>query len=162
MISIIVACSENNVIGKDNGLVWRLSNDLKRFKALTTGHVIVMGRKTFESIGRPLPNRRNIILSKNLESMEGCEIMRSTDEVLELAKSTDEELFIIGGGQVYEQFLPFADKLYLTLVHTVAEGDTFFPALNRDEWTEVARESFKADEKNEFDYEFVDYLRRKI
>lgn len=162
MISIIVACSENNVIGKDNGLIWRLSNDLKRFKALTTGHAIVMGRKTFESIGRPLPNRRNIILSKNLESMEGCEIMRSTDEVLELAKSTDGELFIIGGGQVYEQLLPFADKLYLTLVHTVAEGDTFFPALNRDEWTEVARESFKADEKNEFDYEFVDYLRRKI
>lgn len=162
MISIIVACSENNVIGKDNGLIWRLSNDLKRFKALTTGHAIVMGRKTFESIGRPLPNRRNIILSKNLESMEGCEIMRSADEVLELAKSTDEELFIIGGGQVYEQFLPFADKLYLTLVHTEAEGDTFFPALNRDEWTEVTRESFKADEKNEFDYEFVDYLRRKI
>ncbi|MBO5800258.1 MAG: dihydrofolate reductase [Paludibacteraceae bacterium] len=162
MISIIVACSENNVIGKDNGLIWRLSNDLKRFKALTTGHAIVMGRKTFESIGRPLPNRRNIILSKNLEYMEGCEIMRSTDEVLELAKSTDGELFIIGGGQVYEQLLPFADKLYLTLVHTVAEGDTFFPALNRDEWTEVARESFKADEKNEFDYEFVDYLRRKI
>jgi dihydrofolate reductase len=161
MISIIVACSENNVIGKDNGLIWRLSNDLKRFKALTTGHAIVMGRKTFESIGRPLPNRRNIILSKNLESMEGCEIMRSADEVLELAKSTDEELFIIGGGQVYEQLLPFADKLYLTLVHIVAEGDTFFPALNRDEWTEVARESFKADEKNEFDYEFVDYLRRK-
>jgi dihydrofolate reductase len=94
--------------------------------------------------------------------MEGCEIMRSADEVLELAKSTDEELFIIGGGQVYEQLLPFADKLYLTLVHTVAEGDTFFPALNRNEWTEVARESFKADEKNEFDYEFVDYLRRKI
>jgi dihydrofolate reductase len=162
MISIIVACSENNVIGKDNGLIWRLSNDLKRFKALTTGHAIVMGRKTFEAIGRPLPNRRNIILSKNLESMEGCEIMRSADEVLELAKSTDEELFIIGGGQVYEQILPFADKLYLTLVHTVAEGDTFFPTLNRDEWTEVARESFKADEKNEFDYEFVDYLRRKI
>lgn len=162
MISIIVACSENNVIGKDNGLIWRLSNDLKRFKALTTGHAIVMGRKTFESIGRPLPNRRNIILSKNLEAMDGCEIMRSADEVLELAKSTDEELFIIGGGQVYEQFLPFADKLYLTLVHTEAEGDTFFPALNRDEWTEVARESFKADEKNEFDYEFVDYLRRKI
>lgn len=161
MISIIVACSENNVIGKDNGLIWRLSNDLKRFKALTTGHAIVMGRKTFESIGRPLPNRRNIILSKNLESMEGCEIMRSADVVLEFAKSTDEELFIIGGGQVYEQFLPFADKLYLTLVHTVAEGDTFFPALNRDEWTEVVRESFKADEKNEFDYEFVDYLRRK-
>lgn len=161
MISIIVACSENNVIGKDNGLIWRLSNDLKRFKALTTGHAIVMGRKTFESIGRPLPNRRNIILSKNLGAMDGCEIMRSTDEVLELAKSTDEELFIIGGGQVYEQFLPFADKLYLTLVHTEAEGDTFFPDLNRDEWTEVARESFKADEKNEFDYEFVDYLRRK-
>lgn len=161
MISIIVACSENNVIGKDNGLIWRLSNDLKRFKALTTGHAIVMGRKTFESIGRPLPNRRNIILSKNLEAMDGCEIMRSSGEVLELAKSTDEELFIIGGGQVYEQFLPFADKLYLTLVHTEAEGDTFFPALNRDEWTEVARESFKADEKNEFDYEFVDYLRRK-
>lgn len=161
MISIIVACSENNVIGKDNGLIWRLSNDLKRFKALTTGHAIVMGRKTFESIGRPLPNRRNIILSKNLEAMDGCEIMRSADEVLEFAKSTDEELFIIGGGQVYEQFLPFADKLYLTLVHTEAEGDTFFPALNRDEWTEVARESFKADEKNEFDYEFVDYLRRK-
>lgn len=161
MISIIVACSENNVIGKDNGLIWRLSNDLKRFKALTTGHAIVMGRKTFESIGRPLPNRRNIILSKNLEAMDGCEIMRSADEVLELAKSTDEELFIIGGGQVYEQFLPFADKLYLTLVHTEAEGDTFFTDLNRDEWTEVARESFKADEKNEFDYEFVDYLRRK-
>ena len=124
-INIIVAIAENRAIGFENKLLYWLPNDLKRFKALTTGHAIVMGRKTFESIGRPLPNRRNIILSKNLEAMDGCEIMRSAGEVLEFAKSTDEELFIIGGGQVYEQFLPFADKLYLTLVHTLLAARLF-------------------------------------
>lgn len=158
-ISIIVATSKNNVIGKEGGIPWHLSSDLKRFKALTTGHPIVMGRRTFESIGRPLPGRRNIVISNSVNAIDGCDIMKSVDELLN-DKSLDGKVFIIGGGEIYKQFLPYAKKVYLTEVETeIADGDTFFPDLNPMEWIEVGRESHEADEKNDFNYSFVDYER---
>lgn len=158
-ISIIVATSKNNVIGRDGGIPWHLSADLKRFKALTTGHPIVMGRRTFESIGRPLPGRRNIVISNSVNAIEGCDVIKSVDDLLN-DKSLDGMIFIIGGGEIYKQFLPYAKKVYLTEVETkIADGDTFFPELNPMEWIEVGRESHEADEKNDFNYSFVDYER---
>lgn len=158
-ISIIVATSKNNVIGKEGGIPWHLSSDLKRFKALTTGHPIVMGRRTFESIGRPLPGRRNIVISNSVNAIEGCDVIKSVDDLLN-DKSLDGMIFIIGGGEIYKQFLPYAKKVYLTEVETeIADGDTFFPELNPMEWIEVGRESHEADEKNDFNYSFVDYER---
>lgn len=158
-ISIIVATSKNNVIGRDGGIPWHLSADLKRFKALTTGHPIVMGRRTFESICRPLPGRRNIVISNSVNAIEGCDVIKSVDDLLN-DKSLDGMIFIIGGGEIYKQFLPYAKKVYLTEVETeIADGDTFFPELNPMEWIEVGRESHEADEKNDFNYSFVDYER---
>lgn len=158
-ISIIVATSKNSVIGRDGGIPWHLSADLKRFKALTTGHPIVMGRRTFESIGRPLPGRRNIVISNSVNAIEGCDVIKSVDDLLN-DKSLDGMIFIIGGGEIYKQFLPYAKKVYLTEVETeIADGDTFFPELNPMEWIEVGRESHEADEKNDFNYSFVDYER---
>ncbi|MDD5998038.1 MAG: dihydrofolate reductase [Bacteroidales bacterium] len=158
-ISIIVATSKNNVIGRDGGIPWHLSADLKRFKALTTGHPIVMGRRTFESIGRPLPGRRNIVISNSVNAIEECDVIKSVDDLLN-DKSLDGMIFIIGGGEIYKQFLPYAKKVYLTEVETeIADGDTFFPELNPMEWIEVGRESHEADEKNDFNYSFVDYER---
>ncbi len=157
-ISLIVAAAENNAIGKDNALLWHLSADLKRFKALTTGHPVIMGRKTFESIGKPLPNRRNIVISRSVPAIEGCEVVVSVDEALALVKS-GEEAFIIGGGSIYKALWDKADRLYLTSVKTALEGDTFIPEVKLDEWEEVKREDFDADEKNEFGYSFIDYVR---
>lgn len=157
--SIIVATSKNNVIGRDGGIPWHLSADLKRFKSLTTGHPIVMGRRTFESIGRPLPGRRNIVITNSVNAIEGCDVIKSVDDLLN-DKSLDGMIFIIGGGEIYKQFLPYAKKVYLTEVETeIADGDTFFPELNPMEWIEVGRESHEADEKNDFNYSFVDYER---
>lgn len=159
--SIIVAVSENQVIGKDNQLIWHLSGDMKRFKAITTGHTIVMGRKTFLSLGRALPNRRNVVLSTTMKTgdVENVEAFASVEE-LERNLPADEEVIIIGGGEIYRQFLPMASKVYLTLVHTQVEGDTSFPKLEEDEWLEVSKESFSADEKNDYDYDFINYVRR--
>lgn len=157
-IALIVAAAENNAIGKDNALLWHLSADLKRFKALTTGHPVIMGRKTFESIGKPLPNRRNIVISRSVPAIEGCEVVASVDEALALVKS-GEEAFIIGGGSIYKALWDRADRLYLTSVKTSLEGDTFIPEVKPDEWKEVKREDFGADEKNEFGYSFIDYVR---
>lgn len=160
-ISIIVAVSENGVIGKDNQLLWHLSGDMKRFKALTTGHTIIMGKNTFLSIGKALPNRRNIVLSSSLkkENYDNIEIYSSIEELTNSIQSETEEVFIIGGGEIYRQFLPIASKIYLTYVHTTIEGDTTFPSLNDDEWKAIAKEEMKADEKNDFDYDFIDYYR---
>ena len=156
MIKIIVAMSKNRVIGKNNELIWKLSSDLKRFKELTTNNPVIMGRKTYESIGRPLPNRRNIIITRNTEySVEGCEIVSSLEEALLL---TNNECFIIGGGEIYTQSLEVADKIYLTLVNKEFEGDTTFPELD-DKWTKISRKDFKADDKNEYDYSFIEYER---
>ncbi len=129
MISIIAAMGQNNGIGKNNKLLWHIPGDLKHFKEITSGNIIVMGRKTYESIGRPLPNRTNIIITKNNKfKAEGCLIRNSFNEVLEEAKSyKDKEIFIIGGGQIYKQALPHTDKLYLTIVDDEVQADTFFP-----------------------------------
>lgn len=156
MIKIIVAMSKNRVIGNNNELIWKLSSDLKRFKELTTNNPVIMGRKTYESIGRPLPNRRNIIITRNTEySVEGCEIVSSLEEALLL---TNNDCFIIGGGEIYTQSLEFADKIYLTLVNKEFEGDTTFPELD-DKWAKISRKDFKADDKNEYDYSFIEYER---
>ncbi|MDE5418328.1 dihydrofolate reductase [Labilibaculum sp. DW002] len=159
-LSIIVAASQNNVIGKDNQLIWRLSADLKRFKALTTGHHIIMGRKTFDSIGKPLPNRTSIIITRQADyKAEGCIVVNSLEEAIEKA-ADQEEVFIIGGGTIYKEALSKADKLYYTKVHKDFEGDTFFPVVNFQEWESVSREDCMPDEKNEYAYSFIDYKRK--
>lgn len=156
MIKIIVAMSKNRVIGNNNKLIWKLPSDLKRFKELTKGNTIVMGRKTYESIGKPLPNRRNIIITRNLEyEAEGCEVVSSLEEALLLANN---DCFIIGGGEIYKQSLEIADKIYLTLVNKEFEGDTNFPELS-SEWVIVDTKEFLGDENNEYDYSFIEYDR---
>lgn len=129
MISIIACLGRNNAIGRDNKLLWHLPDDLRNFKKITSGNIIVMGRKTYQSIGRPLPNRTNIIITRDKKyKAEGCIVKHSFDEVLNEAKQYgDKEIFIIGGGQIYEQALPHTDKLYLTIVDDEPEADTFFP-----------------------------------
>lgn len=160
-LSVIVAVAENWVIGRDNALIWRLSADLKRFKSITSGHTVLMGRKTFDSLGRALPNRRNVVITRNdCLSCEGVEFVQSIDAALALLKDED-EVFIIGGGSIYKEMLNNADNLYLTVVHTEPKGDTYFPEID-DSWKEISRESYKADEKNEFDYEFVNYIRNMV
>ncbi|HLG23870.1 MAG TPA: dihydrofolate reductase [Candidatus Nanoarchaeia archaeon] len=151
-ISLIAAIAKNRVIGSENKLLWKLPDDMKRFRQLTTGHSIIMGRKTFESIGRPLPNRTNIIITRDKKFIaQGCKIAYSVDEALKVAG--DGEVFVIGGAEVYSLFLPKADKLYLTLIDKEFEGDACFPEYSKYKWKEVLREGKKSEE---FDYSFVD------
>lgn len=160
MISIIVAAAENNVIGGNNQLLWRLPNDMKWFKANTTGNTVIMGRKTYDSMGRALPNRRNIIISRNPElRIEGCEVVGSLDEALQLV-SDEKEVFIIGGGEIYRQAWDKADKLYLTRVHTEKEGDTVIPEIQPAQWVEESREDHAADEKHPYAYSFIVYNKK--
>lgn len=158
MYSIIVAVADNGAIGKDNRLMWRLSADLKRFKSITTGHTVVMGRNTYLSIGRPLPNRRNVVLSRTMkvDAAPGCEVIRSVDE---LETAGDEEVFVIGGAQVYREFFPKVDRLYVTHVHTEKEGDVHFPTIDLRQWRVSSSEHTVADEKNEYETDFVVYER---
>ena len=159
LISIIVAMSENNVIGKDNDLPWRLSNDLKWFKANTTGKPIVMGRKNYESIGRPLPGRHNIIVTRDESyAVEGATVVHSLEAALHAAQKTH-EVMIIGGGEIYKQALPLVNKLYLTRVHANIDGDVFFPELNWEEWQMKSEEKHAADEKHEHAFTFQVYER---
>jgi dihydrofolate reductase len=158
-LSIIVAIAENNVIGANNQLIWHISEDLKRFKALTTGHCVVMGRKTFESIGKPLPKRTNIVISRNRNLViDGCTVVSSLEEAVG-ACGIDEEIFIIGGGELYRQALPLAKKLYITKVHREFVGDTFFPEIDYSQWSEVLREKGKPTENDGLEYTFVNYER---
>ncbi len=159
MITIIAAIAENNALGKNNDLIWHLPADLKRFKKTTSGHHILMGRNTFESIGKPLPNRTTIIITRNEDYVkDGCFIANSLEEALEMANE-DDEIFVIGGAQIYKYALEnnLADALDITLVHHKFEADAFFPEIDASIWKEVKREDFKADEKNKFDYSFVRY-----
>ena len=159
MISIIVAAAENNVIGNNNALIWHISADLKHFRQLTTGHTVIMGRKTYESIGRALPDRRNIVISRNPAfRAEGCMVVSSVDEALQLTDG-EEEVFIIGGGTIYREMWDKAERLYITLVHAVIEGDTSIPEIDRTRWKVVSRQDFKAGEKDDYDYSFIDYRR---
>lgn len=145
------------MIGKDNKMPWHLPADLKRFKAVTMAKPIVMGRKTYESIGRPLPGRQNVIISRNPDyKAEGCEVVNSIDAAIELL-SDDEEIMIIGGGFLYSQMLEKADKLYLTLIDLEIDGDTCFPEYENLNLTELASENHLSDEKNRYNYRFVDY-----
>lgn len=156
-VSLIVAMAENRVIGRDGDLPWRLSADLKRFRELTTGHHVIMGRKTWESIGKPLPGRTNVVVSRNPSfSAEGCTVLPGLDEALDAARTAgDDEAFVIGGARVYERALPDADRLYLTRVATRVEGDAYFPPLDESKWRETAREEHPADERNDHPFAFT-------
>lgn len=160
MISIIVATSMNNVIGIRGDLPWKLSDDLKRFKQLTMGKPIVMGRLTWESIGRPLPGRQNIVLTRQAGfAADGCDVVASPAEALAAAAEA-EEIMIIGGGQIYELFLPKASRLYVTRVQASIDGDAFFPGIDEATWRLVDRVPHAADHANEYAFEFRTYERR--
>ncbi|MEK6983683.1 MAG: type 3 dihydrofolate reductase [Nanoarchaeota archaeon] len=157
IISLIAAMGKNRVIGKDNSLPWRLAEDMKRFKELTSGKPVVMGRKTFESIGRPLPNRKNIILTRDKNyKTEGCIVVHSADEALKAAEG-NEEVMVIGGAKIYEEFLPRANKMYLTLIDEDFKGDAYFPEYDKNEWKEIHREEHK---NQQYKFAFVDLERR--
>lgn len=159
-ISIIVAIAKNFAIGKNNDLLFHLPNDLKRFRQITTGHPVIMGRNTLLSLPRwPLPNRRNIVITDNPDDhFPGCETVYSVEEVIRLV-SDEPESFIIGGGSIYRQFFPVANRLYLTVVDKDFEADTWFPAINFDEWTETFREEH-FDETNQFHYAYLNLERK--
>lgn len=161
-ISAILAMSENRVIGNHNQLPWRLPADLRHFKAITSGHPILMGRKTFESIGRPLPNRLNIILTRDKRYLaEGCEVVSSIEDAMKRAEATgSEEIFIIGGAEIYRQLLPQTECIYMTLIHHPFEGDAFFPPLEEDEWKAVEEEHHEPEGENHYAYSFIKYQRR--
>ncbi len=160
MINLVVAASTNNVIGVAGDLPWRLSDDLKRFKVLTMGKPIVMGRKTFESIGRALPGRQNIVITTQTEyAADGCDVVSSPAAALAAADA--EEVMIIGGGEIYRLFLPLATRIYLTRVKVDLEGDTIFPALDESDWVETAREEHCADESNDYDFAILTYSRNE-
>lgn len=152
---------KDRVIGKDNGLPWHLPADLKRFKAITMGHPIIMGRKTYESIGKPLPGRNNIVVTRNPDfAAAGCTVVSSIDRALDAATGYD-EAFCIGGAELFKEILPRADKVYLTLIDETFSGDVFFPELVEDEWIEVASEYHVPDEKNKFAYRYVVLTRKR-
>jgi len=160
-ISIIVAIAENNAIGRNNKLLWHISEDLKRFKRITSGHKVIMGRNTYLSLPiRPLPERENIVISDIPdEKFEGCTMVNSIEQALEICHP-DEECFVIGGGMVYRQFLQYASKLYITRVYKSFEADTFFPEINFDEWEEIQREPHIPGGENNFEYAFIIYQRK--
>ncbi len=160
-LTIIVAAGENNEIGKDNGLIWHLSDDLKRFKALTSGHHIIMGRKTFESFPKPLPNRTHIVISRqaNYKAPEGVIVVNSLEDAILKAKK-DTQPFIIGGGEIYKQALPFASKIELTRVHSNFDADTFFPEIDKTLWKETANIFHTKDANHEFEFSFLTFERK--
>ncbi len=160
-ITLIAAAAENNALGKDNDLVWHLPDDFKRFKAITSGHFIVMGRKTFESFPKPLPNRTHIIITRQKEYQvpEGCLVATSIEEALQLCPQ-NEEVFIIGGGEIYKQSISLADKIELTRVHTEVEADTFFPKIDQNNWKILEEEYHPKDEKHKFDFTYLTYLKK--
>lgn len=158
MISIIVAIAKNNAIGKNNQLLWHISEDLKYFKRITSGHTVIMGRKTFESIGRPLPNRKNIVISRSVSALQGVTVVPSIEEALQHTLG-EEEVFIIGGGTIYKEALPLAEKLYITYVDDFFEADTFFPVIDPLCWQEISRENYTCGEKFPHPFSFVIYQR---
>lgn len=162
MIILIAAIGENNELGKDNGLLWHLPNDFKRFKKLTSHHFLIMGRKTFESLPGALPTRVHIVLTKNRKyGKEDAVVVYSMDEALQKAKSK-KDVYIIGGGEIYKQGLKIADKMELTRVHSeFPEADTFFPDFSKDEWELVSEEKHEKDEKHKYDYTYETWVRKK-
>ena len=162
MLSIIVEKAKNNTIGKDNKLLWHISDDLKRFKELTTNHNIIMGRKTFESLGGILPNRKHIIFSQNPDfkiENENVEIVHSMLQIQQYIED-EEENFVIGGAMIYNLLMPYVTKMYVTEIEKDFEGDTFFPKINSEVWEEISREKGPEDSENKFEYEYVTYKRK--
>ncbi|MBC7525347.1 MAG: dihydrofolate reductase [Flavobacterium sp.] len=162
MIIQIAAVSENNVLGKDNKIVWHLPDDFKQFKLLTTGHHIIMGRKTFESFPKPLPNRTHVILTKDKNYVApNCIVVNSIEDALNSVPK-NQDVYIIGGGEIYQQFLNISDKIELTRVHTTCEGDAFYPNLNPGEWKLVSENYHPKDEKHQFDFTFQTYVKNNL
>jgi dihydrofolate reductase len=159
MISLIVAMAHHHVIGKDNAMPWHLPADLKHFKAITSGHPVIMGRKTFESIGKALPNRRNIVISRQTDYMAAdAEVVNSLEAALNLVKD-QEEIFVIGGAQIFKEALPLSQKMYITYIDMNLEGDTFFPQWDHAQWRETSRQFFDPTPAFPHTYAFVDYER---
>lgn len=160
MITVIAAVAENNALGKENQLLWHLPDDFKRFKAITSGHYIIMGRKTFESFPKPLPNRTHVIISRQPNYQpEGCIVVNSLEKAIEACPKT-EEVFIIGGGEIYRQSIELADKLDLTKVHASFEGDTYFPEINLTQWKLVFEEFHPKDDRHDYAFTFQTYLKK--
>jgi len=162
MLSIIVAKASNNIIGKNNSLIWHLPEDLKRFKELTTGHTIIMGRRTFESLGRVLPNRKHVILCNDMQMDVEDERIEILDDISKLDKyiNSEEENFVIGGATIYRLLMPYANKMYITEIDQEFDGDVSFPEINKEEWDIVETQKGLKDEKNPFDYNYVTYVRK--
>lgn len=159
MISIIAAVAQNGVIGDRNALLWHISEDMKHFRTLTTGHPVVMGRKTWESLGRPLPNRVNVVITRQTIEIPGCRVVHSLDEAVALFPP-DEEIFVIGGAQIYAEALPRAGRFYLTRVFHDYEGDTSFPAWDESEWRLAESESFACGKEYPWSFAFERWERR--
>ena len=160
MITLIAAAAENNALGKNNDLIWHLPDDFKRFKAITSGHYIIMGRKTFESFPKPLPNRTHVIISRQKNyNPENCIVVNSLEKAIEICPK-DEDIFVIGGGEIYQQSIAIADKIELTRVHSTFEADTFFPEIDTTIWELVQEEFHPKDDKHLFDFSFQTYLKK--
>jgi dihydrofolate reductase len=160
MITIIAAAGENNALGKDKDLVWHLPDDFKRFKKLTSGHTIIMGRKTFESFPKPLPDRIHIVVTRNRDYQKtGAVVVHSLQKALEAAKH-DPQPFVIGGGEIYKQALPYAEKIELTRVHAEVDADTFFPEIDESKWELVKEEYHPKDERHEYAFTYLTYVRK--
>jgi len=154
IVSIVVAISENHAIGKNNQLLWHLPKDLKHFKEITSGGTVIMGRKTYDSVGKPLPNRRNIIITRQQIEIAGCEVVNSLQAALDLCRD-HKEVFIVGGAEIYKQAMPLTDRIYLTIVHENFEADTYFPEISKEIWKETERADHEADEKNPLSFSFI-------
>jgi len=154
IVAIIVAIGENNAIGKNNQLLWHMPKDLKHFKDVTSGRTIIMGRKTFDSVGKPLPRRRNIVVTRQDITIPGCEVVKSIEDGLALCKGED-EVFIGGGAEIYQLAMHLTDRMYLTIIHQNFDADTFFPEIDYKQWKETAREDYQPDEKNPYPYSFI-------
>jgi dihydrofolate reductase len=154
IVSAVVAIAQNHAIGKDNKLLWHLPNDLKHFKNITSGHTVIMGRKTYDSVGKPLPNRRNIIITRQQIEIPGCEVVNSIDAALALC-ADEEEVFIVGGAEIYKQAMPLTDKIYLTIVHQDFDGDTYFPEIKANIWKETERKDHQPDDRHALPYSFI-------
>lgn len=162
IISLVAAASDNNVIGKNGALPWRMPADMKFFKNLTMGHTIIMGRKTYESMGRPLPGRKNIVITRNKNfKAEGCTVLSSLNEAFDMF-TEEKEVFIIGGAEIYKAAMPLADKIYLTRVHCMVEGDAHFVQLPEKEWVEAEHSNYPSDDKNPYSYSFIELVRKNL
>lgn len=161
MLTLIAAAAENNAIGKDNDLLWNLPLDFKRFKKITSGHCIIMGRKTFESLPGLLPKRKHIIITRQKDyKMDNCLVTSSLEEAIKIAYKEDNNPFVIGGGEIYKQSMAIADVIELTRVHTVVNADTFFPEIDINLWELVKDDFYAKDEKHQFDFTFLTYKRK--